>query len=40
MDTHIKLNSISKDLYNKIWDDCDQNERIEVFKKYEELNNE
>ena len=32
MDLYVSLNSIAKNLYNKIFDDCTQEEKIEVFK--------
>jgi|TARA_R100000388_G_scaffold35021_1_gene27221 hypothetical protein len=34
MDLYVSLNSIAKNLYNKIFDDCTQEEKIEVYKKH------
>ena len=37
MRLYITLNSIAKNLYNKIFDDCTEEEKAEVHKKYLEL---
>tara|TARA_R100000734_G_C3313258_1_gene104524 strand:- start:1877 stop:1990 length:114 start_codon:yes stop_codon:yes gene_type:complete len=37
MKFYITLNSIAKDLYNKVFDYCTQEEKAEVYKKYLEL---
>ena len=39
MQLHVQLNSISENLYNKTWDNCNSEEKIEVMKEYDELNN-